>query len=101
MLEIGSGHEETRTSAADVKMRLYSNEEIDAYIESGDPFDKAGGYAIQNTSFAPVEGWNGSYTAIMGLPLEDVAVLLGAFGIEVDSERLLQTVREAVRRGGR
>jgi septum formation protein len=101
MLEIGSGHEETRTSAADVKMRLYSNEEIDAYIESGDPFDKAGGYAIQNTSFAPVEGWKGSYTAIMGLPLEDVAVLLGAFGIEVDSERLLQTVREAVRRGGR
>jgi len=100
-LEIESGQEETRISTADVTMRLYSNEEIEAYIESGDPFDKAGGYAIQNTTFAPVEGWSGSYTSIMGLPLEEVAPLLAHFGVEIAPERLQQTLRDAERKGGR
>src|SRR5690606_11694430 len=45
-----------------VTMRDYSDAEIDAYIATGDPFDKAGGYAIQHDGFHPVERIDGSYS---------------------------------------
>ena len=54
---------------ADVPMRQYSDQEIEAYIISGDPFDKAGSYAIQNESFHPVEQFSGCFACVMGLPL--------------------------------
>ena len=54
---------------ADVPMRQYSDKEIEAYINSGDPFDKAGSYAIQNESFHPVEKFSGCFACVMGLPL--------------------------------
>jgi septum formation protein len=54
---------------AEVPMRQYSDEEIEAYILSGDPFDKAGSYAIQNESFHPVEHFSGCFACVMGLPL--------------------------------
>jgi MAF protein len=60
-----------------VHMRDYSDSEIDAYIATGEPFDKAGGYAIQDTTgFNPVARYAGSYTGIMGLPVETVMVML-------------------------
>lgn len=54
---------------SDVYMRDYSNDEIRAYIESGDPLDKAGAYAIQNREFDPVAGFAGCVASVMGLPL--------------------------------
>ncbi len=53
----------------DVPMRAYSNEEIAAYIASGDPLDKAGAYAIQHEGFNPVAEMRGCYAGVMGLPL--------------------------------
>lgn len=52
-----------------VRMRRYTDEEIEAYIRSGDPMDKAGAYAIQNDSFHPVDQLKGCYASVMGLPL--------------------------------
>jgi septum formation protein len=57
----------TRTT---VTMRDYTNTEIDAYIATGDPFDKAGAYAIQHEGFHPVERIEGIYNNVVGLPLE-------------------------------
>jgi MAF protein len=53
----------------DVPMRDYSEAEIQAYVESGDPLDKAGAYAIQHAGFHPVENLAGCYANVMGLPL--------------------------------
>ena len=53
----------------DVPMREYSEAEIDTYIASGDPMDKAGAYAIQHAGFHPVENLRGCYANVMGLPL--------------------------------
>ncbi len=53
----------------DVPMRAYSDAEIDTYVLSGDPFDKAGAYAIQHPRFHPVEQLAGCYASVMGLPL--------------------------------
>ena len=55
-----------------VYMRDYSDAEIDAYIASGDPFDKAGGYAIQNDAFHPVARIEGSFSNVVGLPLDEL-----------------------------
>ncbi len=52
-----------------VWMRAYDDEEMEAYISSGDPFDKAGAYAIQHSGFHPVEHFRDCYANVMGLPL--------------------------------
>ncbi len=77
----GSGVE-TRVSSTDVKMRAYTDEEIEAYVETGDPLDKAGAYGIQDPQFAPVESWDGCYSAVMGLPMGLAAEMLGRTGVQ-------------------
>jgi len=53
----------------DVPMREYSPAELSDYVETGDPLDKAGAYAIQHSEFHPVERLAGCYASVMGLPL--------------------------------
>jgi septum formation protein len=60
----------------EVPMRDYSDTEMEAYIESGDPLDKAGAYGIQNPDFQPVVNMQGCYASVMGLPLCHLTVLL-------------------------
>ncbi len=64
-----------------VWMRNYSDEEIEAYIASGDPFDKAGAYAIQNSGFHPVERIEGCFACVVGLGLCSVVRTLRQFGL--------------------
>jgi MAF protein len=66
-----------------VTMRNYTEDEIAAYVASGDPMDKAGAYAVQNTAFAPVSGYDGCYLNVVGLPLCRLARLLRELGVEV------------------
>jgi len=58
-------------------------ERITAYVQSGEPFDKAGAYAIQGRAAAFVERLEGSYTGVMGLPLFETSNLLRQFGVAV------------------
>ena len=55
----------------DIQIRALTDEEIHAYIESGEPFGKAGGYAIQGKGGALVAGIHGSWTNVMGLPMSE------------------------------
>jgi septum formation protein len=68
-----------------VKMRTYTVADIDAYIARREPFDKAGGYAIQDAEFRPVEVWHGCYCNTVGLPLWRVRDLLGEAGLPTAS----------------
>ncbi len=77
------GAARSQLSISDVTMRPYSDAEIAGYVASGDPLDKAGAYAIQHPLFAPVAGWSGCYTGIMGLPLGVTADLLREAGVPV------------------
>jgi septum formation protein len=56
-----------------VSFSRLSAAEIDAYVASGEPFDKAGGYGIQGAAGAFVRKIEGSYSGIMGLPLHETA----------------------------
>ncbi|MBW6466153.1 MAG: Maf family protein, partial [Brevefilum sp.] len=62
-----------------VPMRHYSDAEIDAYIATDDPLDKAGAYGIQHAGFHPVEGLRGCFASVMGLPLCHLKVGLRTF----------------------
>jgi len=77
-----SGELDTEIAQSQVPMRDYSDEEIADYIISGDPFDKAGGYGIQNADFHPVEGFSHCFANVMGLPLCHLARTLRHSGIE-------------------
>lgn len=70
-------------SASDTRVRLsdFSDEELSAYVDSGDPFGKAGGYAIQNDAFHPVAEYEGCYAGVVGLPLCHLDKLLRKVGV--------------------
>jgi septum formation protein len=69
----------------EVWMREYSEKEIKDYINSGDPFDKAGAYAIQNDSFNPVQELKGCFANVMGMPLCHLSLLLRELNLEMTS----------------
>ncbi|MFN8384285.1 MAG: Maf family protein [Anaerolineales bacterium] len=69
----------TELSITDVPMRNYSDEEIAAYIKTGDPMDKAGSYAIQHPEFQPVHSMQGCYAGVMGLSMCHVLRTLKKF----------------------
>ena len=54
---------------SEISMRRYSDEELQTYVATGDPLDKAGAYAIQNVQFHPVENFRGCMAGVVGLPL--------------------------------
>jgi MAF protein len=60
---------ETEVVRSLVWMRDYSDAEIDAYVESGDPLDKAASYGVQHPGFRPVARVEGCFANVMGLPL--------------------------------
>jgi septum formation protein len=70
-----------RLSASAVRFRKLTLEECAAYWETGEPSDKAGGYAIQGFGAVFIESLNGSYSGVMGLPLFETAELLRAAGV--------------------
>ena len=71
----------TDTVTASVSFRALSDAEIDAYIQTGEPMDKAGAYGIQGKGALLVSGISGDYYAVMGLPLCRLAELLPEFGV--------------------
>ncbi|MDS4031715.1 MAG: Maf family protein [Candidatus Contendobacter sp.] len=66
-----------------VRFRALTPTECTAYWDSGEPLDKAGGYAIQGRAAAFVAELRGSYSGVMGLPLFETAALLRVFGIHL------------------
>ncbi|HEV2229730.1 MAG TPA: Maf family protein [Steroidobacteraceae bacterium] len=70
-----------RLSASEVRLRAVTAQECAAYWETGEPRDKAGGYAIQGRGALFIEHLSGSYSGVMGLPLFETGQLLAAAGI--------------------
>jgi septum formation protein len=70
-----------RLSSSTVRFRKVSREECLAYWETGEPRDKAGGYAIQGLGAVFIESLSGSYSGVMGLPLFETGELLREAGI--------------------
>lgn len=85
LLRVSDGCSLTDLTVTDVPMRAYSDDEIGDYVQTGDPLDKAGAYAIQHPQFHPVENLTGCFASVMGLPLCRLTNLLGQFDVPPES----------------
>ena len=82
IVDTRSGERFTGVSESTVWFRHVSPDEIEQYIETGEPLDRAGGYAIQGGGAAFVERIEGDYWGIVGLPLCAVVQKLQEFGMQ-------------------
>jgi len=83
LMRAETGQKYAALNSTTIRMRNYTDAEIEAYIATGDPQDKAGADAIQHREFAPVACWEGCYAGVMGFPLYDVSLGLAQFGVDV------------------
>jgi len=77
------------TVKTDVRFKNLSDPEIEWYIQTGEPFDKAGAYGIQGIGSFLVKSINGSYTNVVGLPVCEVIDFLIKEGVLADEYRIL------------
>jgi len=85
VLDTRTGREATRAVVSRVRLAASSDATLDSYVASGAPLDKAGAYAIQDLGGALVERLAGSYTNVVGLPVEETRWLLAEFGVPVSA----------------
>jgi septum formation protein len=83
VVDARTGRSGARAVVSRVRMAEYGEPEIERYVATGEPLDKAGAYAIQGQGGALVAGLEGSFSNVVGLPLEETAGLLAAFGVAV------------------
>ena len=74
------GKSECETVETAVRVKTLSQAEMDWYVRTGEPFDKAGGYGIQGIGSFMIESINGSYTNVVGLPLCELIQMLIRLG---------------------
>lgn len=77
---------ETALAHSVVGIRDLSQQEIDSYVASGDPLDKAGAYAIQNSDFQLAPHFQGCFANVMGLPLCHLKKLLEKAGVSISND---------------
>jgi septum formation protein len=80
---LADGDEAVSVNSSSVTFRTLTEGERAAYWASGEPADKAGGYAIQGLAAMFISRIEGSYSGVMGLPLYETAALLQAAGIDL------------------
>lgn len=76
LINLQTGRQRTGVHVSRLTMRNYTDAEIDRYIRTGDPFDKAGGYALQDRNFNPVAQVDGCPASVMGMPVHHLLQLL-------------------------
>jgi septum formation protein len=81
VVDTASGEQFSGVSDSSVTFRDLSNEEIDAYIATGEPLERAAGYAIQGGAAGFVKRIEGDYLGIVGLPLAAIIEELSRFGV--------------------
>jgi septum formation protein len=86
---MGKGKGDREAVQTAVKVKRLTPDEMEWYVQTGEPFDKAGGYAIQGIGSFMIESIRGSYTNVVGLPLCELIEMLNRLGaIKISDFRL-------------
>jgi septum formation protein len=88
LVNVENNRVEASAVVTSIRMRNYSDDEINDYVASGEPMDKAGAYAIQGEGGRLVEQMEGSFDNVVGLPVRELAEMLKRFGFEPDTSKL-------------
>lgn len=88
--DVANGHHIENSVITSVHLRNFHCEDIRRYVETGDPMDKAGSYAIQNDIFNPVEKIDGCYFSVVGLPVCALSEILTQMELEPIIYRALE-----------
>ncbi len=83
LIQVSTGRIETGFAETKVKFRPVSLEEIQSYVATGEPLDKAGAYGIQGKGGVLVEGIEGCYFNVVGLPLSKLVEMLQKFQVSI------------------
>lgn len=78
----GRDYHDTRVSESEVRMLPLSNRDIEWYVGTGEPLDKAGAYAVQGIGAMFIDSIHGSYTNVVGLPLALLFLMLRKAGLD-------------------
>ncbi|SCW46245.1 septum formation protein [Paenibacillus tianmuensis] len=82
-IDVGESRIITRSKVTDVRMKALSDEQIRAYIATGEPMDKAGAYAIQGIGSTIIESINGDHFNVVGMSLSLLSELLEELDVKV------------------
>lgn len=80
---VGQGRRQVEHEATLVRFRALTRAELERYVDSGEPMDKAGAYAVQGLGALLVSGVFGDYFSVVGLPICRTVRILSEFGVEV------------------
>ena len=94
VVDSADGRAQTASQVSGVTMRQYSDDEIEAYVASGEPKDKAAAYGVQDRVFHPASSVEGCYTNVMGLPLCLTVDMLRNAGYALDPALEVQVPEE-------
>ena len=83
VFDVSSGESLTDTVCTDVYMDNLSEKELEFYVDSLEPFDKAGGYGIQDIASLFIKKINGDYFNVVGLPLFKLKKIMESFGVNL------------------
>ena len=83
IIDTASGRVESKAVTTEVDFRQLTEDEIQAYVDSGEPLDKAGAYGIQSLGVILIKEIRGDYSNIVGLPLTPLVEMLKDFGVDV------------------
>ncbi|WP_134686065.1 Maf family protein [Brevibacillus migulae] len=83
IVDVKTGREEVSHRSTKVRIRSLTEQEINAYIATKEPMDKAGSYAIQGIGATIVDSIDGDYFTVVGLPLNLLAGMLSRFGVQI------------------
>jgi septum formation protein len=81
LVEAPAGREETAAVVTRVTMTNATDEDLAAYVATGEPLDKAGAYAVQGLGSHLINRIDGCYTNVVGLPVETTRRLLQRWGL--------------------
>ena len=79
---VSSGYRDTRVAESEVRMLPLSQQDVERYVRTGEPLDKAGAYAVQGIGAMFIDSIHGSYTNVVGLPLATLFQMLREAGLD-------------------